>query len=338
MEIDMQDTRLPIRGGHRGTAATLGEMPQHIGLFAQAPACTRLAARMRGLFSMDFFPYPKTGTARALSGHTPPTGQPSSKESALKSYSSLAFQVVTAFTMSALALGGAYAAGGAGGGGGVGGGGGGKMQIATTHGITVIEHANPGEASMTGLVQAALAGSRMTPADTVVMLNGVRLVHAPGLAPAYFQVDPAGEQPMVGADGFLHITASSASTQTSRALDLQCPAHIPVTTTPAEGASLSGVPSVELAWSTPLPQSATAVLTFFDPANALLASYDVVSGQVTGGISFQTLFQSASGASLPVQPTNSTGYIAKFTYPGVYLLDGNSGGVCGVEERFVFSQ
>jgi hypothetical protein len=29
--------------------------------------------------------------------------------------------------------------------------------------------------------------------------------------------------------------------------------------------------------------------------------------------------------------------LAKFDYPGIYQLDGNSGGVCGVEERFVFS-
>jgi hypothetical protein len=252
-----------------------------------------------------------------------------------KSASSLARQIAAAFVIGSLAVGSAYAAGGGGGGGG---GGGAKMQIATAHGINVIEHRDVGEASMTGFVQAALAGDHTTPSDTVVTLNGARLVHVPGLAPAWFEVDPAGEQPVLGADGFLHITASSVSANTTRTLNLPCPAHLPVTTTPVEDSSLSGAPAVTLAWAFPLVQNAAAVLTFFDPPSVTLASYDLVSGTVTGGISFVSLPQSAMDATVAVAPTNSSGYVVKFNYPGQYVLDGNSGGVCAVEERFLFSR
>jgi hypothetical protein len=246
---------------------------------------------------------------------------------------SVARQMAVALAVSSFAVGNVYAGGGGGGGGG-----GAKMQIATTHGMNVIEHPDVGQASMTGFVQAALAGDHTTPSDTIVTLNGVRLVHVPGLAPAWFQVDPAGVQPVVGADGFLHITASSVSANTTRTLNLPCPAHMPVTTTPVEDSSLSGVDAVTLAWPFPLVQNAASVLTFFDPASVTLASYDLVSGTVTGGISFVSLPQTAMSATVPVGPTNSTGYVVKFNYPGQYVLDGNSGGVCAVEERFLFSR
>jgi hypothetical protein len=216
-----------------------------------------------------------------------------------------------------------------------GGGGSGKMQIATEHGMFVIDHPGAGEASMTGWVLAMLAGDHSTPADTIVTINGVPLVHSPGLAPAWFQVDPAGPQPTVGADGFLHIVASSASTRTLRTLDLACPTN-QVTSDPAEGASLAGVSSLNLSWS-PLVQNAAAVLSFFDGPTASLYSYDVATDQTTGGIAFQFLDQTMTSTSLPVTPSGSTGYLAKFRYPGQYLLDGNTGGVCGREARLYYS-
>jgi hypothetical protein len=237
-----------------------------------------------------------------------------------------------AVVLFALASASTYAAGGGGGGGG-----GAKMQIATSNGINVIENPSPGEVSMTGFVEAALAGSGLTPSDTVVTLNGVPLVHAPGLAPAWFQVDPAGPQPTVGADGFLHIVASSQSARSTRTLNLPCPAHIDVTTVPTEGSSLSGVSTLSLSWSTPLPQNSAAVLNFFEPPSAVLSSYDLTTGAVTGGISFASFSQLAMGADLSVLPSNSSGYRVAFTYPGIYVLDGNSGGVCAIQERFVFS-
>jgi len=123
----------------------------------------------------------------------------------------------------------AFAAGGGGAGGG--GGGGGKLQIAT-RGLFVVDQPRLGEANITGYLIAQLAGGGGTPADTVVTLNGVRLVPMPGTVAGYFIVDPAGPQPALGPDGFLHLVASSVSANNTRQLNLPCSQPVVETTDP----------------------------------------------------------------------------------------------------------
>jgi len=232
----------------------------------------------------------------------------------------------------------ALGAGGTGGGGG--GGGGGGMQIATQHGLYLVDLPMPGEAAASGFVLAALAGSYFTPADTVVTVNGVQLIHAPGLAAMYFIVDPNGPQPALGADGMLHITASSASAKSSRTLNLTCPARVVVTTSPAAGASLGGAGVLDMAWS-PLPQNVPLFITgsfSMDPPTARLFGEDLATGVTTEFVGQSFLSQASTGTSIPVQPTASTGYMAELRYPGTYLLDGNSGGYCGRAQRYTYTQ
>jgi hypothetical protein len=214
------------------------------------------------------------------------------------------------------------------------------MQIATHNGLYVVDQPQPGEASMSGFVQAALAGSYFTPPDTVVTVNGVQLIHAPGLVSGFFIVDPNGPQPAVGADGFLHLSASSASAKSSRLLDLACPARVVVTSTPAAGSSLSGVAQLDLAW-TPLPQNPPTITTSSfapDQPTARLFAYDIASGTISGFVGGFTLSQASVGTSIPVTPTGSTGYMSELRYPGVYRLDGNSGGYCGRAQRYTYMQ
>ena len=238
------------------------------------------------------------------------------------------------------ALGAGGAGGGGGGAGGGGGGGGGGMQIATQHGLYVVDLPMPGEASMTGWVLAAFAGSYFTPEDTVVTVNGVQLIHAPGLVPMFFIVDPNGPQPAVAVDGMLHITASSASTKSTRTLNLPCPSRVVVSTSPAAGASLGGAGALDMAWS-PLPQNPSLFVTgafSMDPPTARLWGYDLATG-VTGEFVGQSfLGQTSTGTSIPVQPTASTGYMSELKYPGLYVLDGNSGGYCGRAQRYTYTQ
>lgn len=209
---------------------------------------------------------------------------------------------------------------------------GGGLQLATT-GLYVLDAPGPGEPSIDGTITVVGSGHTAAPADTVVTLNGVALAGGAGR----FQVAPTGPQPALGADGFLHIVASSASTRQSRALDLACPATIAITTSPAPGSSLTGVATVDLSWTTPFPLNAQAVINFFDPARATLNPYDPTTGTIGPGTGV-TLFQPAPlSVSLTTMPT-TTAYRAEVRYPGVYLLDGNSGGVCGQAERFAFIQ
>jgi len=208
---------------------------------------------------------------------------------------------------------------------------GGGLQLATT-GLYVLDAPGPGEHSIDGTILVVGSGHTAAPADTVVTLNAVALVGSSG----YFHVAPTGPQPSLGPDGFLHIVASSASTKQSRALDLACPAPIAITTTPAAGSSLTGVSTLVMAWTTQFPQNVSTVLNFFDPARATLSAYDPATGALGAGTGV-TLYQPAPlSVSLATFPT-TTAYRAELRYPGLYLLDGNSGGVCGLAERFAFS-
>jgi hypothetical protein len=239
------------------------------------------------------------------------------------------------FSPFSLAAGGAGGGGGGGGGGGAGGGGGGGgMQLGTSNGLYLVDNPEPGEASIRGLVVVTGGG-----ADTVVTINGTPLINAPGLASNWFKVDPAGPQPVIGNNGTLTIQSSSKSLNTSRTLSMQCPARVALAATPGVGSSLNGVASVSLAW-TQLPQNVALVLTgtFMDAPMAVLSSYDIASNTVTGGVNAgQTISQSSVGVTLPVQPAPTSGYLAQLSYPGVYVLDGNSGGNCGRVQRAVFT-
>jgi len=245
--------------------------------------------------------------------------------------------VALCVTAALASSGSALAAGGAGGGGG---GGGGSLQVATQLGMYLVDLPQPGEASMSGFVLAMTSGSYFTPADTVVTVNGTPLIHAPGLAPAWFIVDPNGAQPAVGADNMLHIVASSASINSKRQLDLQCPARAVVATSPAPGFSLGGAQTLDMAW-TALPQNVAYILTanFVGPPSAMLFSYDLAADTITGFVGQAgALGQQSTTASIPVHPTASTGYLAELRYPGIYKLDGNSGGMCGRAQRFTYLQ
>ena len=212
------------------------------------------------------------------------------------------------------------------------------MQIATKNGLYLVDNPAPGEASIRGLVTAMMSGTYATPADTVVTINGTRLIPAPGLNFGWFMVDPKAPQPLIGSNGTLQIQASSQAANTTRVLKLQCPAPAALSATPGVGSSLNGMTSVNLAW-TQLPQNVAAVLvgTFMDFPLTVLSSYDIASNTATGGVGSQFINQSSVGATLAVKPAASTGYLAQLSYPGVYVLDGNSGGNCGRVQRAVFT-
>ena len=94
-----------------------------------------------------------------------------------------------------------------------------------------------------------------------------------------------------------------------------------------------------VAW-TPLPQNVPLVLTgsFMNPPTILFTSYNVATNTTVSGIALQTLSQQSVSATFSVHPTTSTGYQVALTYPGVYILDGQSGGQCGRVQRVDFVQ
>jgi hypothetical protein len=196
-----------------------------------------------------------------------------------------------------------------------------------------------GEPAISGLVLVQ-QNLGPPPADTVVTLNGVTLVHAVlGGAPSssYFTVDPSGPQPTIGGDGFLHLSATSASAGAGRQLNLACPPPAVVTATPAPGSSLSGIATVTLAWTAPLPVNPNTAFGFgLVPASASLLGLDVATLAISGSVASLPLGPAALEASLPVGATGASGYVAELRYPGIFFLDGETGGACGRTHRFTY--
>jgi hypothetical protein len=252
--------------------------------------------------------------------------------------------------------------GGTGGAGGAGGGGGavsqppGTTDPSSSSGSATLEigaNAGPGgtlyfndrpalgEPTISGLVLVQ-QGHGPPPADTVATLNGVALVHAVlGGTPSqsYFTVDPGGPQPTIAPDGFLHLTASSASAGATRLLHLACPFAAAVTPTPAAGSSLSGLSTVRLDWTQPLPVNPSTSFAFgLVPASASLLGYDAGTRALSGAVGTLPLGPAALEASLTVGTTAASGFVAELRYPGIFFLDGETGGACGRTQRFIYSK
>ena len=73
-------------------------------------------------------------------------------------------------------------------------------------------------------------------------------------------------------------------------------------------------------------------------STALLSSFDLASGPAVSGIALQFLGQQSLNATVRVPPTTSTSYQVTLTYPGVYVLDGQTGGMCGRVQRITFAR
>jgi hypothetical protein len=206
--------------------------------------------------------------------------------------------------------------------------------------------AKAGELPISGLVVVEDPHNLPTlnpPADTVVTLDGVQLVHAiigGTPAPHYFTFDPAGPQPTVASDGFLHITASSAGAGAERVLNLACPPAIAVTLSPAPGSSLSGVSTVRLDWASgALPVQGRDLSAFGLTAPSVsLLGFDAATHVMSPTGSSLSLAPDATGVTLPVVSTTASGYVVELRYPGVFFIDGETGGACGRTQRFVYAK
>jgi hypothetical protein len=219
------------------------------------------------------------------------------------------------------------------------------LQIDAMDGLHYIDAPAPGEARIAGLVDVFDARSstpRPAPADVVVELNGVQLVRAVvngAVSDFFFTVDPAGPQPTIAPDGYLHLTASSASGGVTHHLDLACPFGVGLAGNPAEGASLAGATSLSLAW-TAMPQNPPSNITvaaFAGGPRMSLYERDAATGALGAPLDTRPVAQDAPGGALIVKPTRATGYLAELRFPGIVYLDAHSGGFCGRTARLAFA-
>jgi len=135
----------------------------------------------------------------------------------------------------------------------------------------------------------------------VVTLSGVQLVQ---VSATNFRASASGPQVSLGADGMLHVVASSASTGRSRALELPCAPLISMSSTPAAGSSLTGASTVVLDWSASadqIPQNTAAGIAsmgwVYSQPTAQLDSYDLATNRPAGVLMFVGPFRGGVGYS-----------------------------------------
>jgi len=213
-------------------------------------------------------------------------------------------------------------------------------QSKTVRGYVVVTYGHPSGGST----------SFGTPSTTTVTLNGVALVPMPNTDGSYFWVDPAGPQPVVAPGKpltlFANVPASTGIAPATRQLSLDCPQDIAVTATPAAGSSLAGVDSVYVSSRANLvfnPNATTANLLGGMAPNAILFGYDsgthafsTQSAEILMNFPFTT---AGFSFTVPVgTPASGDSYLMELTWPGAYLLDGNSGGFCGMTKHWTYAR
>jgi hypothetical protein len=199
------------------------------------------------------------------------------------------------------------------------------------------------EPALGGYVHVLCKNTTNLPGDLVVTVNGVKLVKATD-----FRASASGAQVKLGADGMLHVSASSVSANKSVTLDLPCAPLLTLTSTPAAGSSLAGAQSVSVDWSPPseqMPQNTTGGIGFagwvYSPPTAQLDSYDLAANRAAGIIDSPLLSQAATGVTLLLRTQSaSTGYFVAITYPGqlTFVPDLSTFGYCGRSPRLTFSR
>ena len=242
------------------------------------------------------------------------------------------------------AQGGTGSGGGTGGGGSGGGGGGtvdscGGLQFFAP--LYFVDQPLANEPALGGYVYVFCKTWTNLPSDLVVTVNGVALTK---VSATNFRASASGAQVTLGADGMLHVFASSASTGNKRALDIPCAPYIPLNADPAAGSSLTGVPSVAFDWPQ-LPQNTPAGIAFmgwvYSQPTLQLDSYDAATNRAAGIIDqpFITQDSLSAVATLRTQ-TLSTGYLAALTYPGemAAVPDLSTFGYCGRSPRITFAK
>lgn len=222
-----------------------------------------------------------------------------------------------------------------------------RFQIGAALGLYLVDPAK-GEPTVQGLVNVTYGptgtGNFIPPDGTDVTLNGVPLLRDPALNGSYWRLDPAGPQPAIGSGGELVLVASVtvAGQQDVRTLVLPCPADVVVTSTPSIGSALVPVtPPAAL-----LHLASTADLTLnvgIAPIasifpQATLYGYEPATRSLVASGSPTNIPPGPLDMSLAVLATAAPAYLLDLRWPGSWVIDGQTGGFCGLAKRWTYAK
>jgi len=228
----------------------------------------------------------------------------------------------------------------------VGGNGSNRFEVGAANGL-YLQDPTPGEPSVSGFVVVtlkALGGGLPgnTPADTVVTMNGVPLLRDPNLNGNFFRLDPAGPQPVIGSGGQMVVVATATDPKTGkpiqRQLVMECPKDIAVTSTPDIGASLAGSPTVTITSPSDITFNVGVPIVASIFPQATLFGYNRAAGTLAPSGSPQNIGPGPLNITVPVAPTAADAYLLDLRWPGVFILDGQTGGFCGLTKRWTYTK
>jgi hypothetical protein len=211
-------------------------------------------------------------------------------------------------------------------------------------GLYVVDPAS-GEPSVQGFVVVTLNFGAL-PAGALVTLNGVPLLRDPSLNGNYWRVDAAGTQPVVGSGGRIVLVATATDPKdgkpVQRTLVLPCPDDVAVASTPAIGSALvpAAPPAAPLHVSTTVDLTLNvgiAPLTGVYP-KATLYGYNPATRALVSSGPPQFIAPGPVSLNVPVQATTAGAYLMDLRWPGHWVIDGETGGFCGLVKRWTYTK
>ena len=213
-----------------------------------------------------------------------------------------------------------------------------RFQMGAAQGLYVVDPAR-GEPSVQGFLVVTLDKGAI-PAGGTVTLNGIPMLRDPSLNGSYWRVDPAGTQPVVGSGGriVLVATVTDAGSVVQRTLVLPCPADVAVASTPPVGAALAVGTPVHLTTTADLTLNVgIAPLAGIYP-QAMLWGYDPATRALVASGSPQNIPPGPVSLDVPVLATSAAAYLLDLRWPGHWVIDGETGGFCGLAKRWTYTR
>jgi hypothetical protein len=211
-----------------------------------------------------------------------------------------------------------------------------------------LQDPTPGEPSVRGFLNVSLraAGGGLpgnAPADTVVTINGVPLLRDPTLNGNFFRLDAAGPQPKIGTGGQMVIVATATDPKTGkpiqRSLVFPCPNDVAVSSTPAIGNSLAGATSVTITSPSDITFNLGVAVAAGNFPQATLFGYDRASVTISASGSPHNIAPGPLSITVPVTPAAAgDAYLLDLRWPGTFILDGQTGGFCGLAKRWTYTK
>ncbi|HEY6908405.1 MAG TPA: PKD domain-containing protein [Myxococcales bacterium] len=228
----------------------------------------------------------------------------------------------------------------------VGGNGSHRFEMGAAQGLYLQDPAT-GEPTVSGFVVVNLAASGgglpgNAPPDTVVTLNGVALLRDPNLNGNFFRLDPAGPKPSVGWGGQIVLVATGTDPSTGkpiqRQLVMNCPVDIPVNSVPPIGSLITGVASVNITSPADITFNVGIPLMASIFPQAQLFGYDRATRGLLPSGAAVNIAPGPLNVTVPVTPTTGDAYLLDLRWPGVFVLDGQTGGFCGLAKRWTYAK